>query len=50
MRRLQEGSDVEDETVGCPRWTGLSPKEDMNATPPTGEVTPTVVVVAEAFA
>jgi|UPI000221F04F hypothetical protein len=28
MRRLQEGSDVGDDTVVSPRWTRLSPKEE----------------------
>jgi hypothetical protein len=28
MRRLQEGSDVGDDTVASPRWTRLSPKEE----------------------
>jgi hypothetical protein len=28
MRRLQEGSDVEDDTVASPRWTRLLPKEE----------------------
>jgi hypothetical protein len=52
MRRLQEGSDVGDDTVVCPICIGLSPKEDIAGGCDTldRDAAPTYVTVVEAFA